>query len=295
MSVDLNTVVPVNGLDDYIAQSPKDDAAATALPEQPSLNGVAHSSSQSMEVVVSSENDDDVSAAAADVPSPLDDVSAAAADVPSPIDDVSAAAADVPSPIDDVSAAADDVPYPIDDVSAAAADTSSPMDETFEWPLDDEDEDNLVEDKNSDIRDNVNKPLHIVYRPCVDPYDYQRPPPQQLDPVDVVPDLNVAGPSRSSDDVPKNEMKLEVVDLGIDSHFYEDNNKKVGYDRGLEADYIVGATQKDGKLMFLIAWKNSIDGEADLLEAKEVYKRSPQIAIKYFEERLCYVYPSKKT
>ncbi|XP_050062166.1 heterochromatin protein 1-like isoform X1 [Aphis gossypii] len=181
MSVDLNTVVPVNGLDDYNAQSPKDDAAATALPEQPSsLNGVALSSSQSMEVEVSSENDDDVSAAA-------------------------------------------------------------------------------------------------------------------VDPVDVVPDLNVAGPTSSSDDVPENEINQEVVDLGTDPHFYEDNKKKVGYDRGLEPDHIVGATEKNGKLMFLIEWKNSIDGEADLVEAKEVYKRSPQIAIQFFEKRICFIHSSKKT
>lgn len=85
MSVDLNTVIPVNGLNDYIAQSPKDDAAAatTALSEQPSLNGVVHASSQSMAIVVSSEDDDDdVSAAATDrVPSPIDKT------VGSPLDD----------------------------------------------------------------------------------------------------------------------------------------------------------------------------------------------------------------
>jgi len=77
----------VNGLNDYIAQSPKDDAAAatTALSEQPSLNGVVHASSQSMAIVVSSEDDDDD-----------DDVSAAATDrVPSPIDKT------VGSPLDD--------------------------------------------------------------------------------------------------------------------------------------------------------------------------------------------------
>jgi len=83
MSVDRNTVVPVNGLNDYIAQPPKDDiAAATALlSEQPSLNGVAHASSQSMEIVVSSEDGDDVSAAASSIePSSMDET------VESPLD-----------------------------------------------------------------------------------------------------------------------------------------------------------------------------------------------------------------
>lgn len=230
MSVDLNTVIPVNGLNDYIAQSPKDDAAAaTALSEQPSLNGVVHASSQSMEIVVSSEDDDDVSAAATDVP--------------------------------------------------------SSMYETVGSPLDGKGEDNLVEDKKSDITDTDSS---LVYEPLADPYEHQQPPPQQVDPVDV-PDSNIAGPSSSSDEVSENETKQEVVDLGTDPHLYEVIEKKVGYDRGLEANHIVGATEKNGKLMFLIVWKNSVDGEADLLEATEVYKKSPQVAIKYFEERLCYI------
>jgi len=68
--------------------------------------------------------------------------------------------------------------------------------------------------------------------------------------------------------------------------------KLVGYDRGLEVDHIVGATEKDGKLMFLIAWKNSPDGKTDLLEATEVYERSPQVAIKFFEDKLIFISPT---
>jgi len=62
----------------------------------------------------------------------------------------------------------------------------------------------------------------------------------------------------------------------------------IGYDRGLEPHNIIGATERDGRLMFLIAWKNSVDGKTDLLEAAEVYKKSPQAAIEFFQERLCY-------
>lgn len=64
--------------------------------------------------------------------------------------------------------------------------------------------------------------------------------------------------------------------------------QRVGFDRGLEPDYIVGATQRNGNLMFLMTWKNSEDGAADLLDSSLVYKRCPQIAIKFFEERLTY-------
>lgn len=82
--------------------------------------------------------------------------------------------------------------------------------------------------------------------------------------------------------------------MGNDIYFYDDNNKpilvrgpaKVGFDRGLAPDFIVGATDVDGKLKFLMAWKNS--EIADLLDAREVYEKAPQIAIKFFEARLRY-------
>ncbi|XP_008185941.1 skin secretory protein xP2 isoform X2 [Acyrthosiphon pisum] len=96
----------------------------------------------------------------------------------------------------------------------------------------------------------------------------------------------------------KKEIKHETIDLGNDTYFYDDNNKpilvkgypKVGFDRGLEPDHIVGATEQDGKLMFLIAWKNS--EVADLLESTVVYDRAPQIAIQFFEARLRYCCPA---
>jgi len=80
MSADLNTVVPVNGLNDCVAQPPKSDAgSAVACSEQPSLNGVAYASSSSnVESVVSSEKGDDVFANARSItPSMIDDVPAA--------------------------------------------------------------------------------------------------------------------------------------------------------------------------------------------------------------------------
>jgi len=46
------------------------------------------------------------------------------------------------------------------------------------------------------------------------------------------------------------------------------------YDRGLEPNYIIGATGQDDQKMFLMVWKNSDDRKANLLEASEVYKKS---------------------
>ncbi|XP_022177461.1 skin secretory protein xP2-like [Myzus persicae] len=85
----------------------------------------------------------------------------------------------------------------------------------------------------------------------------------------------------------KHEIKHETIDLGNDTYFYDDKDQsKVGFDRGLEPDRIVGATEVNGQLMFLIAWKNA--EIADLLEAPVIYKRCPQLAIQFFEARLRY-------
>lgn len=98
--------------------------------------------------------------------------------------------------------------------------------------------------------------------------------------------------------------------MGNETHYYDDNDdnddhddnddndeeiplkivkiEPVGFDRGLEPDHIVGATEQNGKLMFLVAWKGT--EVADLLESTVVYKKCPQLAIKFFEARLRY-YP----
>lgn len=57
--------------------------------------------------------------------------------------------------------------------------------------------------------------------------------------------------------------------------------KPRGFDRGLEMDRIVGATDYTGDLMFLVRWKEC--NELDLLPAAEVNEKSPSDVIKYYE------------
>jgi len=59
---------------------------------------------------------------------------------------------------------------------------------------------------------------------------------------------------------------------------------KVGFERGLAPDVIIGATDSGGSLKFLIMWEGC--GEADLVPAAEANSKCPQLVIAFYEERL---------
>lgn len=91
--------------------------------------------------------------------------------------------------------------------------------------------------------------------------------------------LPPAGSKKKRRDSLKSETDNESV-----SDVSSRTSERTGFDRGLEAEKILGASDSSGGLTFLIQFKG-VD-QAEMVPAAIANVKIPQMVIKFYEERL---------
>ena len=66
------------------------------------------------------------------------------------------------------------------------------------------------------------------------------------------------------------------------SNHSQSSNTPSGFDRGFEAEKVLGATDSAGELMLLVKWRHS--DEADLVPARIVNMKCPKLVIEFYEQ-----------
>lgn len=106
-------------------------------------------------------------------------------------------------------------------------------------------------------------------------------PQANLDCPDIIKNFEDAAKSKKDEKKRKRESDAGVKKTKQPE---EDDGKPRGFERGLQPERIIGATDSSGELMFLMKWKDS--DEADLVPARQANVKCAQIVIQFYEERL---------
>jgi len=109
-------------------------------------------------------------------------------------------------------------------------------------------------------------------------------PRDNLDCADLIDEFERVRKERGSKPRPGDKRKSGVQEKDKKRIKSDGGERPRGFERRLDPERIVGATDSSGELMFLIKWKGS--DEADLVPAREANTKIPQTVIKFYEERL---------
>ncbi|XP_055066729.1 chromobox protein homolog 3b [Misgurnus anguillicaudatus] len=80
--------------------------------------------------------------------------------------------------------------------------------------------------------------------------------------------------------------QMEPIERGNEEADDHSSEIPAGQSSNPEPDCIIGSTDRQGELMFLIKWKNT--DEVALLSAREASKRWPQMVIGFYEDKLAW-------
>uniref|UniRef100_A0A3Q3VN06 Heterochromatin protein 1 n=1 Tax=Mola mola TaxID=94237 RepID=A0A3Q3VN06_MOLML len=83
--------------------------------------------------------------------------------------------------------------------------------------------------------------------------------------------------------IPKEEMTEQETEINLEPND-DHSDAPANLSTYLEPECIIGSTDRQGELMFLIKWKNSDD--VALLPAREASARCPQMVIDFYEQKL---------
>lgn len=110
------------------------------------------------------------------------------------------------------------------------------------------------------------------------------------DKLDEAPAAHVNG---STSDEKKKQQKRKTTDENPPKKKKKSDKRTTGFDKGLEAEEILGATETSGEVHFLIKWKGVND--AELVPSKVANVKIPQMVIAFYEARLTWSTVSGKS
>ncbi|CAF1574903.1 unnamed protein product [Rotaria magnacalcarata] len=89
---------------------------------------------------------------------------------------------------------------------------------------------------------------------------------------------NFSPNKRRQDEMINNNLKKRP----LSTNHIQSSNTPTGFERGYEAERVLGATDSAGELMLLVKWRNS--DEADLVPARIVNVKCPALVIEFYEQ-----------